>query len=460
MSPVLTAVFRGHEGFVVVGLVVVALAATVTYRAARTRTSRPGILALWVSAVTSLVVLTTWTTGSIGDSAVCVVNKDILEPFRGSQGLLNAGMFVPFGLLGVMATRRPALVALLGVLLSATIETLQGSASVVGRLCDTSDLVANSTGVLAGTAFGMILTRFDADTEKRLAHRTVRIMMIACCVTAIAIAATWVLRISPHVVERTVSDVEASQDQRNAIASAVRSAFGDHYSLESVRFTHGEGDDGTVVAALSSERSAGAGSAELTWPDNDQLSVNLVPTAIEEGHSFTVPDAPNPVANTADARRAAVAYAQRYAPWALEGSQLSVTPLDAGENTGWLVSWRKWEGKVLLPMRLDVQLERGGRLTDLIARNVPDPELPPVRWKIDRAWTVFERHFAGLLEGGDRQEPVLLAQRREGHWRVDWLLTVRTPTDHYSAVVDASTGELHSPEHIPRTAEHHLEVTP
>src|SRR5690606_30808759 len=89
MSPVLTAVFRGHEGFVVVGLVVVALAATVTYRAARTRTSRPGILALWVSAATSLVVLTTWTTGSIGDSAVCVVNKDILEPFRGSQGLLD-----------------------------------------------------------------------------------------------------------------------------------------------------------------------------------------------------------------------------------------------------------------------------------------------------------------------------------------------------------------------------------
>src|SRR5690606_21032490 len=124
---------------------------------------------------------TTWTTGSFGDSAVCVVNKDILEPFRGIQGLLHAGMFVPSRLLGVMATRRPALVALLGVLLSAAIETLKGSASVVGRLCDTSDLVANSTGVLAGTAFGMILTRFDADTEKRLAHRTVRIMMIACC---------------------------------------------------------------------------------------------------------------------------------------------------------------------------------------------------------------------------------------------------------------------------------------
>ncbi|MGW9499014.1 VanZ family protein [Streptomyces prasinus] len=449
----LTAVFRGHEGFIVVGLIIVAIAATVTYRTARTRTSRPGIYALWISATTSLVVLTTWTTGTVSDSAVCVINKDFLEPFHGTQGILNAGMFVPFGLLGVTATRRPALVALLGVLLSAAIETVQGSASVVGRLCDTSDLLANSTGVLAGTALGMILTLFDADKGKQLASRTARIMMLVSCITVAAITATWIFRISPQVVERTVNDVEASKAQKEAIASAVQSAFGDQYSIASVQFTHGEENNGTVMAALSSKEHTGAGSAELTWPDTDQLSINLVPATVEEGHSFRIPNAPNSAETKAKARKIAIAYAKQYAPWALEDSQLSIAPLDASENIGWLASWRKWQGEILLPMRLDVQLEKSGRLTDLIARNIPDPDLPPVRWKIDRAWTVLESHFADSLRGGERQEPVLLAEHREGRWRVDWLLTIQTEDDHYSAIVDASTGELHSPEHIPRTAQ-------
>ncbi|MFD0214607.1 VanZ family protein [Streptomyces hirsutus] len=449
----LTAVFRGHEGFIVFGVILVAIAATVTYRTARTRTSRPGIYALWVSATVSIVTLTMWTTGAVSDSAVCVVNKDLLEPFHGPQGILNAGMFAPFGLLGVTATRRPALVVTLGVLLSAAIETVQGSASVVGRLCDTSDFLTNSTGVLAGTALGVVLTLFDTEKGKQLAGRTARIMVLTSCITTAAITATWLFRISPHVVERTVNAVEASKAQRDAIASAVQAAFGDHYSVASVQFTHGESNTGTVMATLSSRGRAGAGFAELTWPDKDQLSINLSPTTVEKGHSFRIPNAPHSAETKAEARKIAATYAEKYAPWALEDSQLSITPLDTSENMGWLASWRKQQGDILLPMRLDVQLERSGHLTDLISRNIPDPDLPPVRWNVDHAWTAVENYFADDLRGGERKEPVLLAQHREGHWRVDWLLTVQTETDDYSATVDASTGELHSPEHIPRTAQ-------
>ncbi|MEU0138429.1 VanZ family protein [Streptomyces albidoflavus] len=444
----LTAVFRDQEGFIAIGTLLVIATAAVAYRMARRRTSRPGTYALWITSAASVAILTTWTTGNVSESAVCLVNKDVLEPFRGAQGLLNMGMFVPFGLIGTVATRRPALVAGLGLLLSAGVETVQGSASVVGRLCDTSDLVANASGVAMGVVLGLALNRFDKETGKQLTARTARTLTLAACVTAIAITATWVFRITPHVVEYTVSETHASSEQEASVKSAVRKEFGGHYSVTSVQFTRGEGDSGTVTAALAADGRDGAGSAELAWPDTDQLSVSLVPTSVEEGFTFKVPDAPQPARTEDQAREVAEAYAERYAPWATEGTQLTVDPLDESEDAGWQASWRRWQGDVLLPMRLDIRMERNGSLTSVFRRNIADPDLPPMRTTIGRAWKIFEDHFNGSVQGGERAEPVLLAQERNGNWRVHWILSVQTEREHYGAIVDATTGELHSPEQV------------
>ncbi|MFD8470029.1 VanZ family protein [Streptomyces cyaneofuscatus] len=88
-----------------------------------------------------------WSTGDGGGSAICTVNRDIFEPFRHTQGQWNFCLLVPFGLLGVLATRRPGLVAGFSLLLPAAIETTQALAPI-GRACDTSDFVANGAGVL------------------------------------------------------------------------------------------------------------------------------------------------------------------------------------------------------------------------------------------------------------------------------------------------------------------------
>ncbi len=119
------------------------LAAAVTYSVVRRRARRPLIVSLWAASVVSIGSLTFWIDG--GEAlATCMVNKDVLEPFTTVQGLLNVAMLLPFGLLGVLATRRLPLMAALSILFPALIEIAQAVVPFVSRLCDTSDLVANT----------------------------------------------------------------------------------------------------------------------------------------------------------------------------------------------------------------------------------------------------------------------------------------------------------------------------
>ncbi|WP_405987318.1 VanZ family protein [Streptomyces sp. NBC_00872] len=402
-----------------------------------------------MSSVVSLVALTMWTTGGGTGISECVVNKDVMEPFRTIQGRLNAGMFVPFGLFGVMATRRPAVTLGLGLLLSAGIETMQGTVSLVGRLCDTSDLVANSAGVVVGVLIGAALNGLGKD-QQPLSGRSTRGAMVAVGLGAVVLGGAWGLFVSPRVVERTVSDIGASQAQEEAIASAVRHTFGNEYAVGSVQFTPGEdGQAGTIMASLARTGSGGDGVAELKWPGKEEFNVNLIPSRVEEGHGYSVDGIPARADKKEDAERMATKYAERHASWGLDNSEITVEPVDQDQDSGWMVSWRRWNGKVLLPMRLDVLIEPSGKLTDLMTRNIPDPELPPVKRSEKEAWNSLEEHFSLKGEKFERMEPALLAQQRDGSWRVNWLLALKTEKTYYSATVDATTGRMYTPEERP-----------
>ncbi|MCG3040330.1 VanZ family protein [Streptomyces sp. S1A] len=440
----LTAVFRGHEGFVAFAvLLTAACAAAVWHRARRRGLPRPALHALWAASAVSVVALTLWTTHGSGMSGVCTVNRDVLEPFRTVQGRLNAGLFVPFGLLGTLATRRPVVVLALGLLTSAAVETVQGAAPFVARLCDTSDLVANAAGAAAGVAAGALLVA-GRSRETALPARTGRRALAATGVGAVLLGGVWLLWMSPTAVEHTVSDVPASAEQREAVETALREAFGGHYSVESASFVRGEGESGTVAAHFAS------GWAEVDWPERDGLRVDLIPGEVEEGHAFAVPGAPGPARTAEDAERTATGYAERYAPWALEGSRVAVERQkaeEAGDGTpGWWVTWTGRRGEVLLPKRLDVLVEPAGRLTGLVARNVEAPRLPEVTVPEERAWKAAGKHLGRGTGDAERAEPVLLAVRHEGAWRVHWLLTLREGSRTHTAAVDAATGEVHPAE--------------
>ncbi|MEU7160369.1 VanZ family protein [Streptomyces chrestomyceticus] len=427
----LTAVFRGHEGFVVAALVISLLSAAATYIAVRRRVRRPLTASLWAASIMATASLTLWT--DAGEPlATCTVNKDVLEPFTTVQGLLNVAMLLPFGLLGVLATRRLPLMAALSILFPALIETAQAVVPFVSRLCDTSDLVANITGALAGTGVGYAANRLTRTPPAATAWRH----YAACGAGALAVAGVAAGFITPVVAARTQSDVAAGTDQEKAVASALHDAFGGHYAPQSVTYTPGEGGVGTVMASFPQ------GAAELTWPSREQLAVNLIPEKVEPGKSFPVPGAAGPVTDNQGAERIAVAYARQFAPWGLKDSKISVQRIDDKANLGWLVSWRQWRGKVLLPMRLDVVIEPNGRLSDLIARHIDAPELPEVKISENQAWKTFDKQNGRQGSTGQHDEGVLLAERRDGAWRVHWRLSVKNGQSVTTEIVDATTGTL------------------
>ncbi|UNO40497.1 hypothetical protein [Streptomyces sp. MST-110588] len=148
-----------------------------------------------------------------------------------------------------------------------------------------------------------------------------------------------------------------------------------------------------------------AGLAELKWPDQQQLNVSM---ASSEG-GYKVPGENRRASSAVDAKRIATRYAQMHAAWGLPGSKVLVNGVGDTSKLGWMVSWRRRQGKVLLPIRLDVLVERSGRITELIARNISDPRLPPVRINESKAVAAAYAHFHKTNER--EAQTILLAQQ-------------------------------------------------
>jgi hypothetical protein len=70
---------------------------------------------------------------------------------------LNVAMLVPYTFFGTLATRRPAVVAASGLLISGLLEFVQGSTG--GGTCQVRDLVHNTAGGLLGALLAVLLLR-------------------------------------------------------------------------------------------------------------------------------------------------------------------------------------------------------------------------------------------------------------------------------------------------------------
>ncbi|MFR9673564.1 VanZ family protein [Streptomyces sp. TR02-1] len=442
----LKAVFNGHEGFLVLCLIITVAGGGFAYRLASRRSPRPALFGLWIASILAVLLLTLWTTGGGGGPIVCTINKSVWEPFSTVQGRLNAGMFVPFGLIGVMATRRVLPVALLGIVLTAGIETFQSVLPFVGRLCDTSDLVANSAGALCGVALGALVNGLGKEQEEPAFLTTSRTLAVSGVALAVLVG-TWGLWMTPNVVDRDRSEISASDSQREAITRHIHQALGSGYRVKEVSFTPGPDGSGTISASLP------GGAAELTWPDRERFRVDLVPSYLGTKQSFAIPGATGPVDSADGAAARATAYAKKFAPWALQDSRRTATAQGEGEGLNWMVSWRREKDGILMPMRLDVVIEPSGRLTNLLARHIDDPALPPLNTSQADAWAAMEQHFHRTASDSRKSEPVLLAQRREGDWRVHWLLTLHTKQHVYKATIDGTTGHVYSPTVLSSTPE-------
>ncbi|MFE5946457.1 VanZ family protein [Streptomyces sp. NPDC056480] len=439
------AVFQHHLVFLATAIAVTLAAGALTCVLAARRVDRPRAVVhgLWASSVMGPVMLTTW-----GGSGVltrqCTINPDVIEAFATTQGRLNVALFAPFGLFAALATRRPLFGAALGVLFTALVETAQATVPLISRLCDTDDLATNTVGVLAGAGIGAVVRRGAADGAP-LPEPAVRRTAVAGAVASLLVAAAWVTAIEPVRAVLPTADPDASPEQIQALEAELRKAFGEGYAVDTASFLDNVDGPDTVSAPLS------GGFAELTWPDRETLTVHFTPAV--EGRRTSAYQIPGtgPHVRTADqAQQAATRFARGYAPWALQDSTVRVWSPDTGaRSSGWVVAWRRRQGGVLMPMRLEIRMEPSGRLTDLVARNVDDPQVPPVTVTEDMAWRRFESQHKIAPGQGKREEPVLLAERRGDEWRVHWRLGTADAETLLSATVDAATGEVTNPKAVP-----------
>ncbi|MCP3820428.1 hypothetical protein NLX86_20705 [Streptomyces sp. A3M-1-3] len=95
-----------------------------------------------------------------------------------------------------------------------------------------------------------------------------------------------------------------------------------------------------------------------------------------------------------------------------------------------------------MPMRLDIQVDRSGRVSQLIMLNVKDPELPSpqvekgsaISTLLTKADSVHVKHGVPVVE--------LVAKKERGEWRQQWFITIPTAKDVIIGSVDAMSGAV------------------
>lgn len=357
------AVFQHHLVFLAFAITATLVTGAIACRAAARRLDRvhAALYGLWASSTAGPVLLTTWS-GSGNLTYQCAVNPALPEAFTTTHGWLNVLLFAPFGLFAALATRRPLLAVGAGVLFTVTVETVQATVPFVSRLCDTDDLVTNTVGILAGATAGALVHR-RVHYGAPLARAAVRRAVAAGTAVSLLIAVTWAAVIEPVRAVLPADIPAASPQQVRALSVALSKAFGDAFTVDEASFHHNVEGPGAVNAPLP------GGFAELTWPDREKLTVHFTPTRQGGTHAYRIPGAGGPARTAEQAQRLATVYARRHAPWALRDSKVAVRPVDANDgNLGWVVEWRRWQGRLLTPLRLDIMIEPSGRMTGLVAR--------------------------------------------------------------------------------------------
>ncbi|WP_354645258.1 hypothetical protein [Kitasatospora camelliae] len=227
---------------------------------------------------------------------------------------------------------------------------------------------------------------------RRAGRRTVRRAAsgaVLCCILVLATG----LAVLPVGSDepRTAGDA-----RYEAASRALTTAFGDRYGIVDVRQEPGSGE---LTITLNT------GVATLSWPDAENFNISLERTAEPGPDSFPVAGDGTPPASPDDAVAAAERYAGTHYPWALNETTRTVDAVGDGAQFGWLVSWRSVVDGVLMPLRLDVQINRAGRVSQLNVQQNPPPGSLPPHWSPGPAPTEGPRGAADPGAVHHRQGP-------------------------------------------------------
>nr|WP_237536789.1 VanZ family protein [Streptomyces sp. SID5785] len=365
-------------------------------------------------------------------SGVCVLNHQLAEPFRTTQGIWNLAMTVPVGAFVLLACRRP-FPALVGVVtLPLAIEFTQAKVDGLGRICDSADAEMN----ILGGVLGMVLVAaFLAARRSRLLWQggVKGAVIVALAVFLLASGVARPVLSFTNVDGSSLS--AADDDQKRAVEKAVEEAFGDRYDIGQLNEQPCVGSTcKNVIFNLHSKEKGSSdvfGSGTLSWPDKKHLNVLLEDSDKPTVMGYPVAGAKAPTSDY-EAHEIAQAYAQQRYPWARTATVKETDPVGEKAGLGWMTNWRWTHNDVLMPRMLDVQVDRAGHVSQIdvtlgpTRTHLPEPRLDAEQAEkaADRAVAAEAKANGSTAADDPAQAVALKADDLEGAWTPYWLVNV------------------------------------
>ncbi|MEW2303007.1 VanZ family protein [Streptomyces sp. NPDC006655] len=344
-----------------------------------------------------------------------------------ASSLLNIALFAPGAFLAVLLFRRPVTVAVAFVILSAAVELTQAVGNL-GRACSATDFVANGTGAVFGAAAGAAWLYGRRQATAKPVRDLVWGVAVAM-IGALGVAGVFHDRIKPVDVvaqdDRTHSLVESSALANEWITSTAKGIFG---SETEVRQSETEKQGDHLRISVRTNR----GSVSGWWPDKTLERAWSSNTRGDEGKL-----------NESEVAEAADKFARHWFPEDVVGSKRAIRSIGDGPTRAYTVTYRRYMGGVMMPMRLTLTITTTARVIGFTARSVEDPKLPKVTVGEAKA-----RSIATKKTGRATEAALLLAQKVSDSWRPVWIIG----TGKTDVTVDASTGAVVADTEIPEKA--------
>lgn len=428
-----SAIFQHHVGYLVACTLTALVLGGAAWALARRLGSPHG---LWWSGLAFTVtgVLGVTFMGAGPASGVCVLNHQFAEPFHTTQGLWNLAMTVPVGAFALLAARRP-LPALVGVVaLPLAIEFTQATVDGLGRVCDSSDAEMNIIGGLVGVATAAIVLTVR---KTLLWQGGVKGALIAS--VALLLLGSGIARPMLDFTNVDGSGLSAADtDQKRAVETAVKEAFGDRYTIGQLyEQPCGDASCKNVIFNVHSRekgQSEAFGYGSLSWPDKKHLNVLLEDSDRPTSMGYPVDGAKTPTTER-EAHQIAQSYARQRYPWVKGATVQETDPVGDKGSLGWMTNWRWTHNGVLMPRMLDVQVDRAGHVSQIDVRLGPThADLPKAKLDAGQAEKAVTKAVAAQLQANGTTDAefqakavTVKADDLDGAWKPYWLVNVTSP---------------------------------
>ncbi|MER6481657.1 VanZ family protein [Streptomyces filamentosus] len=456
-----TAIFQDHYAYLAVSTLAALVLGAVAWLLARRLDSSYGV---WFAGLTATVtgVLSVTFMGSGPASGQCVINHDLTEPFRTTQGLWNLVMTVPLGFFALMATRRPLPVLVGVVAFPLAIEVVQAEVDGLGRVCDSADAQMNILGGVIGLAAAALVLLRPGTIEWKGAAKASLFVSLGLVLLGAGV-------VYPSMTFTNIDGTGLSQagdEQRQAVEQVVEEAFGDHYQLGPIydQPCVGAACRNVVFTLLSRDKTHPDqfANGSLSWPDRSRFNVLLLDSDQPSVMGYPVTGAEPPATDKAAYEVAQTYMRERY-PWAANATTHKTYPVGEKAVLGWMTSWRWMDDDVLMPRMLDIQVSRKGTISQVdVTRGPEQLDLEKSQVDAKKAESLVREGLTRQLAGQGRTAPndllikaiALKAVQRDAIWRPMWLVNLsqgpQVPTADGSANgtaelwrVDAVDGQVY-----------------